>query len=223
MATEKKKATRQSPKVRMNAILVAAREVFERQGYEKATVAEIADIVGVVEGTVFSYFSSKRILVLNVMEQFYEEVTALLSDGIKGVEGTRNQLHSVIWNHLNVVTKYASLCRVILRESRGLDEVLSKKVHDLNRQYTSVIGDVIQQGIANDEINPDTSPTLIRTTIFGSIEHYLWDSVDGDGNVDTNKTAQQLTDLIYNGIASSNSDVNKREVNSLIKKLNKML
>jgi TetR/AcrR family transcriptional regulator, fatty acid metabolism regulator protein len=115
MATEKKKATRQPPKVRMNAILVAAREVFERQGYEKATVAEI---VGVVEGTVFSYFSSKRILVLNVMEQFYEEVTALLSDGIKGVEGTRNQLHSIIWNHLNVVTKNASLCRVILRESR---------------------------------------------------------------------------------------------------------
>lgn len=73
--TARKKVVRQSREARVRDILNAAREVFEARGYEKATVAEIASRVGIVEGTVFSYFPSKRVLVLKVMEQFYHQIT----------------------------------------------------------------------------------------------------------------------------------------------------
>jgi len=41
-------------------ILDAAHAVFEERGYEAAAVSEIADRAGVVEGTVYKYFESKR-------------------------------------------------------------------------------------------------------------------------------------------------------------------
>ena len=223
-AIPRKKATRQSRETRIKAILAAARQVFETHGYEKATVAEIAESVGVVEGTVFSYFPSKRILVLKVMEEFYDEITALLEDGIKAVDGsTRNHLHYIIWNHLNIVSRNRALCGVIIRESRGLDKTLSKGVHSLNRRYTNIVRKVVEQGIENGEIRPETSVALVRNTIFGTIEHYLWDLIAGSTEPDTDSVAEDLTNLIFNGIAAEDGAINRRDVNQLIKKLNELI
>ena len=58
--------TRKPPKVRMHAprlareqrvdeILVAARDVFCEKGYEGTAVAEIAERLGIVEGTIYKY------------------------------------------------------------------------------------------------------------------------------------------------------------------------
>lgn len=222
-STPRKKSTRQTREVRIGAILEAARKVFEERGYDKATVSEIAERVGVVEGTVFSYFSSKRLLVLKVMEQFYEEITTLIVDGLQGVNGTRNQLHYVIWNHLNIVQKNAALAGVILRESRGLDEQLTDNLYQLNKRYAQSINSIVQQGIARGDIKPDTPPALVRNSIFGTIEHYLWEIIGSQTNVDIDKVAQNLTELIYNGIAQIDTEVNRNDVNRLIGKLNQLI
>ncbi|MGI9275685.1 MAG: TetR/AcrR family transcriptional regulator [Endozoicomonas sp.] len=223
-AAPRKKTTRQSRETRTKAILAAARQVFETHGYEKATVAEIAESVGVVEGTVFSYFPSKRILVLKVMEEFYAGITAVLEDGIKAVEGsTRNRLHYIVWNHLNIVSRNRALCGVIIRESRGLDKALSEGVHSMNRRYTNIVRQVVQQGIDNGEIRPGTSVALVRNTIFGTIEHYLWDLISGSTELDTDTVAESLTSLVFNGIASNDEVINKRDVNQLISKLNDLI
>jgi len=221
--TSRKKSTRQSREVRTTAILEAARSVFEQRGYDKATVAEIAELVGVVEGTVFSYFSSKRMLVLKVMEQFYEEITSLIEEGLQGVNGTRNQLHYVIWNHLNIVQKNAALAGVILRESRGLDEKLSDEVHNLNKRYTQSISAIVASGIEAGDIKSDTSPSLVRNSIFGTIEHYMWEILSAQVQVNIDEVAHNLTELIFNGIAQIDSEVNHSDVNRLIGKLNKLI
>lgn len=44
---------------RRDAILAAARKVFAQQGYEGATVADIAKEAGVASGTVYLYYESK--------------------------------------------------------------------------------------------------------------------------------------------------------------------
>ncbi|NIB42779.1 TetR/AcrR family transcriptional regulator [Pseudomaricurvus alkylphenolicus] len=223
MAAARKKVTRQSREVRIKAILEAAREVFEERGYDKATVAEIAEKIDVVEGTVFSYFSSKRTLVLKVMEQFYEQITELIESGIKGVEGTRNRLHYVIWNHLNIVANNSALCGVILRESRGLDIELAQQVHELNKRYTHIVVEVIREGIEQGDIQADTSATLVRNTIFGTIEHYLWDLVGGGVDTDIDAVAADLTNLVFEGISAGTEDVKREDVSRLIKKLNELL
>ena len=221
--TSRKKSTRQSREVRTSAILEAARSVFEERGYDKATVAEIAEIVGVVEGTVFSYFSSKRMLVLKVMEQFYEEITSLIEEGLQGVNGTRNQLHYVIWNHLNIVQKNAALAGVILRESRGLDEQLSDEVHSLNKRYTQSISSIVTSGIEAGDIKAGTSPSLVRNSIFGTIEHYLWEILGAQVEVNIEEVANNLTGLIFNGIAQVDTEVNRNDINHLIHKLNTLI
>ncbi len=177
--TARKKVTRQSRETRVRDILKSAREVFEARGYEKATVAEIASRAGIVEGTVFSYFPSKRALVQKVMEQFYQQITQLIEKGIQGVNGTRERYYFVIWNHLNIMTQNRALCGVILNESRGIDHELSQQVRALNRRYTEVVTKITKEGIALGELRQDVCITLVRNTLFGTLEHYLWGDIPG--------------------------------------------
>ena len=89
--------------IRTAAILDAARAEFVREGYEAAKISDIAKAVGVVEGTVFHYYPSKRHLVLALIEDFYREISHHLNEDIHGIEGTRNQLYIIIHHHLKVV------------------------------------------------------------------------------------------------------------------------
>ena len=55
-------------------ILYAAAQVFSRQGYERATTREIADIADVSEGTLYNYFNSKRELLIGVAKAYADQV-----------------------------------------------------------------------------------------------------------------------------------------------------
>ena len=77
-----------------------AREVFCDKGYAQASTAEIAAQVGVVEGTLYRYFPSKRQLLLGVIEAFYESIFADYEQQLQGVRGTWNRLRFLIWKHL---------------------------------------------------------------------------------------------------------------------------
>ena len=219
----RKKSVRKSREDRTTAILHAARKVFEERGYEAATVAEIAERVDIVEGTVLHYFTTKRALVIGLIEMFYADITTRLGEQIKGVRGVRNQLYFVIWSHLSVLRENAALCAVILREARNFDPLLTQEVHDKNRLYTGVVKEIVAQGIQSGEIRPDASAPLIRNIIFGTTEHSFWDKLIGTANLDTKQLAAQLTQIIYEGIVAHHSAINTRNVSRLIGKLTDLL
>ena len=78
-ATEVRPARRRTrrPRAEREAeILSAARHSFAEHGYGATAVSEIAARAGVVEGTIYTYFESKRTLLIAVMKQFYEELIA---------------------------------------------------------------------------------------------------------------------------------------------------
>jgi len=73
-----KKFVRLAREQRVSAILSAALAVFAERGYEAAAVSEIAERAGVVEGTVYKYFESKRALLLTVLILLMNSLAAWL-------------------------------------------------------------------------------------------------------------------------------------------------
>lgn len=208
---------------RINAILMAAREEFEEKGYGNATVADIAAKIGVVEGTVFHYFGSKHKLAIKVMEQFYQQITSEVEKGLIKVNGTRNRFYFIIRFHLKTFMENADLCSVILGESRNRSKVLDTEIEKFNINYSKSLIQVINQGIESGDINDNISKLLILNTVYGTIEHSMWDLIRNNKKVNINKTAQQLTNLIFDGVASHKEKIATTEVNELIGKLNKLL
>ncbi|WP_269620563.1 TetR/AcrR family transcriptional regulator [Zhongshania sp. BJYM1] len=214
--------TRLSREHREKEIIAAARIVFIHRGYELATIAEIADSVGVVEGTVLHYFKSKRALMVKVIEEFYEEITAAMESGVSAISGAQNKLRYIIHTHISLLHNNSDLCTVILNESRGSQTELLEKVHNFNRRYSNVVINVVREGKQSGEIADSASPVLIRNVVFGAIEHYLWDLVAGTKREDAELIADQLTQLIFYGIVQKPEN-SRGEINHLISKLNKLI
>ncbi|HBO76577.1 MAG TPA: TetR family transcriptional regulator, partial [Cupriavidus sp.] len=67
---------------RIRDILRVGREVFSALGYERATTTEIAQRLGISEGTIFTYFHSKRDLCVRVIQDWYDEIIAAMEGGM---------------------------------------------------------------------------------------------------------------------------------------------
>ncbi|MGH8460754.1 MAG: TetR/AcrR family transcriptional regulator [Stenotrophobium sp.] len=209
-------APRLAREARVDEILSAARDVFCEKGYESSAVAEIAARIGVVEGTVYKYFESKRELLLKVLERWYEEMFGDYARDLAGISGTRARLRLLVWRHLRSIRDYPLLCRLMFREVRSERDYHGSDLHELNRRYTQLLLEVLEDGVNCKELRQDAPLTLLRDMVYGSIEHYTWNFICGRGELDIDATADQITALLCDGIAARNETGNlKRETEKL--------
>ncbi|MFT3792260.1 MAG: TetR/AcrR family transcriptional regulator [Rudaea sp.] len=194
-------APRLSRERRVSEILAVAREEFSAKGYDETTVAGIAARLGVVEGTVFKYFATKRELLLKVIEHWYDEIIGGIARDLSGVADPRARLRIVIRDHLRVFRDYPLLCRLMFREIRSEEDYRSSALHEKNRRYTRLLTGIVAEGAAAGAFRAGTSPTLTRDLVFGAMEHLTWNYVNGRGRLDIERIADTLTAMVCDGIA----------------------
>jgi AcrR family transcriptional regulator len=193
--------------------------MFAERGYGASAVAEIAARAGVVEGTVYSYFESKRALLIAVMKCFYEELIADTESGLRAVRGTENQLRFVIRRHLDTFTSDLGLCRVIIREARPDVALYDEAILELNRRYTGFALRVLEEGVANGALREDIVPSVIRDLLYGGIEHAVWRFVFSDGELDSGLLADQLADALLGGILAEPSNARNAPADATVVRL----
>lgn len=174
--------------------------MFGEKGYERASVAEIAARVGIVEGALYNHFEGKRALLYETVRAFYEPVIAETRAQLTSIEGTRARLRYVIRRQLRGFAEDPALCRLIIQDVRPHADYRSSVVRELNREATSLALRVLQEGIDRGEFRSDVPPTLVRDVIFGGIEHVMWRALAGEEPPDVDRLADALTDLVLRGI-----------------------
>jgi TetR/AcrR family transcriptional regulator, fatty acid metabolism regulator protein len=185
---------------RIAGIMRCARELFGERGYEQTSTADIAARAGVVEGTLYRYFPSKRDLLVSVVESFYEQILADYERQLQGVRGTWNRLRFLIWKHLSVLHDEPAMCRLIVHELRPSTQYRQSIVFELNRRYTERTLAVIKEGIASGELRADVPLSVVRDLIFGCAEHHTWAYLRGEGQFSPDDSADAITDLVYQGL-----------------------
>ncbi|TGN97656.1 MULTISPECIES: TetR/AcrR family transcriptional regulator [unclassified Burkholderia] len=183
---------------RVQDILRAGREVFAEKGYEHATAAEIAQRVGVSEATVFSYFRGKRELCARVIADWYDEIIAAFELGMPQDAPVQQQFAFIVRTHLRLMlVNGTGLCALVLSEGRAKQHALSDELTALQRRYTAPLMDVLARGQAAGQVRRDMPLSLLRSMVFGPIEHVLWDAILGHRKLDTETTATQLIDMLW--------------------------
>jgi AcrR family transcriptional regulator len=193
-------APRLAREQRVDEILVAARDVFCEKGYEATAVAEIADRLGIVEGTIYKYFATKRELLLRVLEHWYEQMFGDYARDLEGVRGHRARLRLLVWRHLRAVRDWPLLCRLMFREIRTDADYRGTTLHAMNRRYTQLLMDVIAEGQAAQAFRADLPLPLLRDLIYGGIEHCTWGYTNERGALDVDALADQITAVVCDGI-----------------------
>ena len=187
---------------RVTEILAVARQVFSDNGYENSTTLDIARRAGISEATVFSYFTSKRDLCMQVIKGWYDEISLVLEQEVPLVVGTRAQLHFVVHKHLvTLMQDGTGMCKLVLSEGRSADAEFAGLIAELKRRYTAPLMKVLSTAQRSGEIRQDMPLPLLRDMVYGSMEHVLWDTMVNRNMPDIETTARQLTGMLWTAFA----------------------
>jgi len=181
-------------------ILAAARKLFGAGGYDQTSISDIATAVGVADGAIYKHFTSKREILYEVIREFYEPVIDMAATNVHGMSGARERLRYLIWLQLRAFTEQPELCRLIIAEARPMEDYYESRIADLNRRYTALLVDVVDDGQRAGEFRGDVDPAMVRDLVYGGIEHIAWGAVTGRRTVDPTQVADSLTSLVCNGL-----------------------
>jgi AcrR family transcriptional regulator len=185
----------------VQAVLAAARAVFSQHGYQGTTVAMIAQQAGVSEATVFTYFAGKRELCIQVITDWYDEITQGLERDVPHLPDVRAQLAHVVREHLvTLLADGSGLCALVLSEGRAAEPELAAVITECKRRYTAPLMQALAAGQAQGSIRRDVPLRLLRELVYGSMEHVLWDAITTMKRPRIDETARQLTALIWQAL-----------------------
>lgn len=198
----RREVSRLSREQRAAEILAQARAVFREKGYDETLVSDIAERAGVVEGSVYHYFPTKRDLLIKTVEQWYAGLISGYDQRLATITGTWNRLRFLIWAHLNAIHEEPEIVKLIINEIRPGPEYRETAIFTLNRDYTRRTLGIIDDAIEAGEFRPGAARDVVRAMIYGGVEHYAFAFLRGEGDYSPDAGADAITDLIYRGLAT---------------------
>jgi AcrR family transcriptional regulator len=175
-----------------------ALELFANKGFGQVGMRELATYLGLAPGSLYHHYPSKQHLLLDLIEEFYEELLATLRRIEKKPKPGRNTLQVIIRAHLKLHRELPRHFRLVERDSGCLNEDQQQRVKVLREQYEhqllSILGhrtQLTEQGLlaaghaiasllnsapswlAQHSLNDREREGLIENLVTGAIERLL--------------------------------------------------
>jgi TetR/AcrR family fatty acid metabolism transcriptional regulator len=180
-------------------ILAAAREVFPVAGFDGASMGEIAARAGCVEGTIYTYFRSKRALFDAVLEAFYEELVADIAPRLAQIDGTRDRLVFFVQRHLRIAVEDVGMGRLINSQVWGWADYQGSRLHELNRRYSRLLTGILRDGIRRGDLLESIDVSIARDFLFGGIQHWTWRMHARQERFEPGAVAIRMVDTLLHG------------------------
>jgi AcrR family transcriptional regulator len=140
-----------------NALVAAARVVFERDGYLDARLADISAEAGVASGSLYTYFEGKEEIFQAVAEQVAEEMVHPHLRARTGVTDPRELIDLANREYLRAYKKNAKLMGLFEQVSQ-VDEdfraVRNERANAFVQRNAKMIRTLQETGVADTELDP---------------------------------------------------------------------
>jgi len=131
---------------RYGELLDAAAAVFAAKGYHGASTKDIADRLGIRQGSLYYYFSSKETALEEVCTLGVEGFVQRLSEIMASPAGHAEQVRLGIAAHLLPLRDRRDYTLVFLKERRNLPPASYQRISRLSRQYEQLWEDLLRAG-----------------------------------------------------------------------------
>ncbi|MFA7595540.1 MAG: TetR/AcrR family transcriptional regulator [Novosphingobium sp.] len=158
---------------RRKEIADAAVRVFDRLGFQKATISAVAQEMKVDRSTLYYYISSKEELFDEVVRTVVERNLQLVRRIAESKVQPRRKLRDMITSVMSSYGEHYPLFYIYIREnlSHVSDErsEWSQQMREMNRETTEAMIAVIEEGFADGSFRKVGSARVVAYGIFGII------------------------------------------------------
>ena len=218
------KGTRLAQGRRKLEILGVARVLFAQRGFDRTTMADIADGVGVVESALYRHYTSKQDLLFETIRSSYEPIIDDVEEAARSIVDPLARVRYAVWRHLRAFAEEPELCRLVVLEARGLPDYWNSEVAKLHRRYQAFVLQAVADGVHRGVFSPEVSPNLVRHLVYGTTEHIGWAALLRSAELDVDNLTDEIMAIIEPGLIRQ-ADVAQRlsnEVSRLADLLNKV-
>ncbi len=158
-------------------ILARSAQLFNRQGYFGASLADIMRETGLEKGGIYNHFSSKEQLALEAFDYAYGLVQQRVRQALAGKLNAIERLQAIVSVFQGIAEDppVAGGCPILNTaiEADDANEVLRDRARAAMDDWRSTIQRIVNKGIERQEIRPginvDEVATIFITTLEGAI------------------------------------------------------
>jgi TetR/AcrR family transcriptional regulator, cholesterol catabolism regulator len=161
-------------------LIAAAISVFYEKGYAAASLQDVADIVGVLKGSLYHYISSKEELLARICVESHAQASEIMAESLASADDPLDQLRTylgriALWYLTNI-----ERVSIYFNEGRWLTGERRSEVRAQGREFHSFIRTLIDKARSGDRVREDVDPRVAAQLIIGSLNSVsTWYRPDG--------------------------------------------
>lgn len=160
-------------------ILRAAAQQFAELGYDRTSMAEVAQACSVSKALLYHYYESKEALLVDILEAHLGELVAVVAAADSPVLSPRARLEALAVALLDAYRDANAEHQIQINELRKLPKDAQDRLKDLERALVRCFSDAI--AAVHPHLATDRARLMpVTMSLFGMLNwHYLWHRPDG--------------------------------------------
>jgi len=158
-------------------ILAHSAQLFNRQGYAGASLADIMRETGLEKGGIYNHFSSKEQLALESFDYAYELVRQRVRQALAGKFNAIERLLAIVSVFQSEVDDppVAGGCPILNTaiEADDANEVLRDRARAAMDDWRDTIHRIVNRGIERGEVRPTTDADEVASLLIATLEGAL--------------------------------------------------
>ncbi|MQG37384.1 MAG: TetR/AcrR family transcriptional regulator [SAR202 cluster bacterium] len=162
---------RQNSTIRKHQIVEAARGLITEKGMDAVTIDAIADAVGLSEGAIYRHFSSKRQILLLLIDELEHDLLSAVARAQETEPNALRVLECILETHLADVEGSRGVSFVVVSGAVIFEGIgLADRVRDMLERYMEILKGVMQRGVEEGTFQSDLDVEAAALTFFGMIQ-----------------------------------------------------
>lgn len=180
-------------------MLRTAIDLFNKQGYDRTTVGDVANALGLSKSAIYHHVTSKEHLLAAALDEALDGLTSAVEKALEAGPGTTaaQRLRTAVHESVEILVDSLPAVTLLLRV-RGNSE-LELDALKRRRQLDDRLATLVRAAVDEGAVRRDLPPELISRLLFGLVNS-LVEWYQPDGPVDRALLADAVTSMAFSGL-----------------------
>lgn len=161
-------------------LLNAARDVFFEDGYQKASMRQVARRTGMTQAAIYYHFTDKEDLLFTIIDEFTERFAAMLMGAMASAQSPQEKLSNLVSTQLDMLIEYPKDLKILSQDKGHLSEMRLRVIRSKEKTVLTIYRACLEE-MRKAGCLTDIDSTVAAFTIIGAINWlYQWYRPDGD-------------------------------------------
>ena len=189
---------RLSTEERKAQILKLATDIFYRDGYEKASLQEVAKRAGITKAAIYHHFKNKEEILFNLVTTTSDQLISDLNKTILIKSDPVEQLRRMLTAHISKMKEDKASVKILIEDKRFLGKKYAGIIKTKQKAIFEIYKNILEE-ISNNARLKNVNIITANFSLFG-IMNWLYHWYNPKGDLSIEEITDNIIKMIFYGL-----------------------